>query len=107
MLMDDWRSPGRFGAEPLFGEDRPQHLIEVLAVAEERSPEYALARRADLAQRAAAASVGRRRPRLEPVHADRGEREVERQLRAVDEQAAAPELRRDRESPLADAEVRV
>src|SRR4029077_15159370 len=70
-------------------------------------PQHAFTRRADLPQRAVAASVHRRRSRLEPMAADRREREVEHQLRAVDEDDRAPELRRDREAPLGGAEIRL
>src|SRR3954447_19222371 len=91
-LVDDSGSAADRGASPVLRENRPERLIEVLAVAQERLAQDALARRADLPQRAVAAAVQHRRPRLEPVRADRVERELHDELRAVAEHAGPPEL---------------
>src|ERR1043166_7181537 len=94
--VDDGGSPTQLRASPVLGEDRPERLIEVLAVAQEGLAQDPLARGADLPQRAVAAAVQDRRACLEAVRANRLERELHGELRAVDEHARAPELRGDR-----------
>src|SRR5262245_42860121 len=89
-----------FSTEPVFVEDRPQRLVEILAVLEERPPQHAFLHGADLAKRAVAASVLQRGPRLEPVDAHRFEREPNEELGAVDERAGSPERRTESKSPL-------
>src|SRR3954465_11507542 len=89
---------------PVLVENRPQHLVEVLTVLQERLPQYAFLHRAHLAERAVAAAVTDRRARPQTGHADRAEREADQQLRAVLEHARAPERRSDREPPLRGAE---
>ena len=69
-LMDPG-TPHRLRPAPVLVEDRPQRLVEVFAVAEERLAQDALLLRAHLAERAVAATVRDRSPRLEPVRADR------------------------------------
>ena len=53
---------------PVLVEDRVQHLIEVLAVAQKRLLQNGLLHRADLAERADAAAVPHGGARLEPVY---------------------------------------
>ena len=69
-LMDPG-TPHGLRTAPVLVQDRPQRLVEVFAVAEERLAQDAFLHRADLAQRAVAATVRDRRPGLEPVRADR------------------------------------
>src|SRR5262245_32081515 len=92
------------GPDELFGlavrrQDRPERLMELLAVLGERPPKHALLDGAELPQCAGAAPVAQRRPRLEPVHAKSVEHEVERELRGVLEQPGAPVRRSDCETP--------
>ena len=75
-------------------EDRPERLIEVDAVSQERTLQDAFLRRAELVQRAVAPAVLERRARLEPVHADHIEHEIEDELGGIHEEAAAPVLAR-------------
>src|SRR5262249_33706203 len=107
MLMDDRRSPRRLGLQPILVDDRPQQLIQVLAIAKERLPQHALAPGAELAQRAVAAAVQRRRTRFQPMNPDDQEPVVERQRGAVEERACAPELAGEREAPFGRSEVRL
>ena len=72
------RDPAALGL-PVLVENRPQRLIQVLAVLQERLAKDAFLHGADLPQRAVAAAVADRRARLEPVHADRLEREADDQ----------------------------
>src|SRR5579872_1775463 len=81
-------------------EDRPERLIQILAVLEERLPEHAFLNGAELPQRAGAAAVAQGRARLEALHAHRVEREVEDQLRRFLEHPGAPVAGADREAPL-------
>src|SRR5439155_27191578 len=103
--MADGRSPGRLRLAPFLAEDRPRRLVETLPVADERLSQNAFPHGANLSERAVAPAVQHRRARLEPVAADRVERELHDELRAVDENAGAPELRRDGKAPLRAAEV--
>ena len=89
---------------PVVLENRPENLIEVPPVALERSAQNAFLQRADFPQRGVAAAVRRNRPRLEPMHADDAEREVDDGPRTFDEHAAAPERRADGKSPFRAAE---
>src|SRR6185295_10599065 len=100
MLVDYRRLAADLPGPPLVGEDGPEHLVVILAVAQERVPQRPLAQGAELAQRRVAAAVPDRRARFEPMRAERVEREANRQLRAVAEEPGAPELRREREAPL-------
>src|SRR5690606_3246685 len=84
------RSPDRLRLTPVALQDGPEVLVPVLAVALEGPAEGALTDRTELAQRAVAAAVCDRRPRLEPVHAERVEREREHGLGAGHERARAP-----------------
>ena len=92
---------------PIVGEDRPERLIEVDAVSQKRTLQHAFLRRAELVERAVAAAVLECRTRLEPVHPDHIEREVEDERGGLHEQAAAPVLRAQREAPLGDVERRL
>ena len=62
---------------PVVREDRPERLIEVDAVSQERTLQDAFLRRAELVQRAVAPAVLERRTRFEPVHTDDIEHEIE------------------------------
>src|SRR4030095_15342530 len=83
--------PDCLRSPPVFVENRPQRLVEILAVAQERLPQDPFLDRADLPQRAVAATVRDRSTRLEAVRSHDIEREVDDHLRAVDEGARAPE----------------
>ena len=89
---------------PVIFDDAVQHLIEVLAVVPERSPQQALLGRSDLQQGSAAPSVPDRRARFQAMHAECLERELEDEPRALFEYARAPERRADGETPLGRAE---
>src|SRR5688500_1833732 len=101
---------------PFAVEDRPEDLVEILAVAEERAaPEAGRHRaaqdaflpRADLPERRVAAPVLDRRARFEPMHADGLEREAHDLAGAFDEDARAPELGAHAEAPLRRPEPRL
>src|SRR5690606_1767889 len=92
-------APDRLRLTPVDVDDGPEMLVPVLAVALERAPERGLADGAELAQRAVAAAVGDAGARLEPVDAERLEREFEHRLGAGHEHARAPARRPDREAP--------
>src|SRR5262249_17902766 len=85
---------------PVFVENGPQHLVEVLTVAVERLPEDSLLNGANLPERAVPAAVPHRRARLEPVDAHRFERELDYPLSPFLEHTGSPVGRSDRESPL-------
>src|SRR2546425_1070625 len=91
---------------PVLVENRVQHLIEVTAIVEERLAQDRFPHRAQLLQRAVPATVLHRGTRLEAVHAERLERELDHQLGAVLEPAGAPERRSDREAPFGGREGR-
>jgi hypothetical protein len=61
--MDEARAPHGLGLPPLFGQDGPEHLVQELAVLEERPAEHAFLHCAELAERAVAAAVGDGRAR--------------------------------------------
>lgn len=48
-LVNEAAAPDRLGLAPLFTEDGPQHLVQKLAIFEERAPEHALLDGAKLA----------------------------------------------------------
>src|SRR5262245_50961805 len=85
------RTPHRLRAAPVLVEDRPQGLVEVLTVAQERLSQDAFLNRADLSQRTVSAPVRDGSTRLEAMRADRVEREVDHHASAVEERARAPE----------------
>ena len=89
---------------PILGEHRPQHLVVIPPVAQERSAQDPFLHRANLSKGAVAAAVGDRRPSLEPLNADDVHREVQQQPRTLDEQARAPELRSQRKATLCPVE---
>ena len=70
--MDQARAPHGLGLTPLFRKDGPQHLIQELAVLQERAAKHALLHRAQLAERAVAAAGGKIRFTFEwePSNAD-------------------------------------
>ena len=57
MLVDDSRYAPAPCLVPLVHEDGPQTLVEILAVAQERSPQHAFMHRADLSQRGVAPAI--------------------------------------------------
>ena len=73
---------------PVLFEHRPEHLVEVFAAAADRSPQDAFLHGAQLAKRAVAAAVLQQHARLEPVRADRAEREGSDEARRFHEHAA-------------------
>src|SRR3954462_2690921 len=75
------RDPAALG-RPVLGENRPQRLIQVLAVLQEGLAKDAFLHCADLAERAVAAPVADRGPRLEAMHTDLFERETDQHLGA-------------------------
>src|SRR5688572_12431058 len=98
------RSPHGLRLTPVVLENRPENLIEVAPVALERSTKDALLQRSELSQRGIPAAVRRNRSRLEPMHANDAEREVDDGFRAFHEHATAPERRADGKSPFCAAE---
>src|SRR3989442_2715945 len=98
--------PDLLRLQPILVENRPQHLIQLLAIPHERLTKNPFLHRADLLQRAVAATVPDRRTCLEAMHADCFEREVDDELGAFLEDSRAPEGRADRESPFRGAEPR-
>ena len=92
---------------PVFLEHRPEHLIEVFAAAPDRSAQDAFLHRAQLAQRAVGAPVLQQHARLEPVRAERAERERSDQARGFEEDAAAARRRRERALPFRGFEARI
>src|SRR6185436_16816735 len=98
------RDPAALGL-PVLVENRPQRLIQVLAVLQKGLAQNAFLHRADLAERTVAAPVADRGPRLETMHTDLFEREPDQQLGAFLEHAGAPVRRSDRKAPLGRAEA--
>src|SRR4029077_6609268 len=86
-------------AAPILCENREEHLVEILTLLFERLAEDAFLHGAHLSQRAVAAAVLDGGARFEAANADRVERKLEDQLRAGLEDARAPELRADGETP--------
>src|SRR5687768_7451426 len=97
--MNDASAPRGLGLAPLLREDRPQHLIEKLAVLQERTAQHAFLHGAEFAQRAVAAPVGYRRARFEPAHVEYLNRKVHHHAPSINEHARAPELRAERKAP--------
>ena len=75
---------------PIFFENRVEHLIEVLAVAEERLPQPRFLHGAELQECAVASPISYRRARFQPVDRERVEDEVEHELRTFMEHAGSP-----------------
>src|SRR5439155_7520514 len=90
---------------PIGVDDGVERLIQIAAVAQQRLAQQAFLHGADLLERAVAAAVEDRRARFEAADAHRVEYELEDQLRAVLEDAGAPEGRSERESPLRGVEA--
>ena len=67
---------------PVVLADRPDHLIVIDAIAQERSAQHAFAGRPQLLQRAVAAAAADRRARFQPVDAHVGKDEPEDLLRS-------------------------
>src|SRR5213079_2983141 len=51
------RTPDRLGSSPVFVENRPQRLVEILAIAQERLPQDTFLQRTNLTERAVAATI--------------------------------------------------
>ena len=97
--MDRW--PSRVDGPPPVGfQDRPEHLIQILAVAQEGPTQNAFLNRAELAKRTVATTVPNGGPSFQPVDPDRVERERQDELSAGHEQPCAPELGPQRKPPL-------
>src|SRR5215471_223486 len=90
---------------PVVRGNRPQHLIEVFAVTQERLSEQSLARCTELPQRGIAASIRDGRARFQPMYADVLEHELQRRERGRVKQPCAPEFPADREAPLRRSEL--
>src|SRR5450432_114621 len=84
---------------PVGVEDRVEDLVDLLAVLGERLAKQTLLHGAQLLEGAVATAVLYHRARFQPVHAERLEREIEHELRALLEHARAPEVGVDREAP--------
>src|SRR5437867_5040275 len=89
---------------PVLVQNRPEHLVQIFPVLEERLAQHALLNGADLTERAVAAAVADRCPRLQAVNADGLERETHHELGSFLKDPGPPERRPDRESPLRRAE---
>src|SRR5881394_847952 len=92
-LVDGWLCLADALQSPVFGQHRPQHLVVIPAVAQERAAQDAFL------QGAVAAAVGHAGARLEPLRAEQIHAEVQHRPGAFREQAGAPELRTERETP--------
>src|SRR5262249_45927248 len=77
LLVTRARAADCLPAHSVLGQKRPERLIEVLAAAVERSPQYRFLHGADLLKRAVATAVLECRARLEASRADHLEREVD------------------------------
>src|SRR5438552_3340535 len=91
---------------PILLEQRPQHLIDVLAVAAGRPPQNALFDGAELPERGVAAAVLEQHARFEPSRADRAEREGSDEADRFDENTGAARRRRHGAFPLRHFESR-
>src|SRR5438093_319031 len=90
---------------PIVLDDRVEDLVEILSVTHERLPECGFLHRSRLEQRRVAPSVQHGHARLQPMHTERFERELENLLGAVKESARPPERRPDGKSPVRCAET--
>ena len=84
-------SPHGFGAIPVFVQDCPQRLIEILSTAKERFSQGTLLHRSDLAERSITSTVLHGCPRFESVDTNDIKGKVDDELRPCGEQARAPE----------------
>src|SRR5947208_16944375 len=85
---------------PVFLQDRPQHLIEVLGAAADRFTQHAFLHRAELAQRAVGPAVLQEDACFEPVNADRAERKRADEPGGFEKGARAAPGRSQRALPL-------
>ena len=106
LVEGDLAAPDHFGPAPVLVENRPQHLIPILAVAKERAPQHTLLDRADFSERRVPARVLEARASFQPMNADDVEREVHHEFRSCPEHARAPERRSDGETPFGRSEAR-
>src|SRR5579864_9502898 len=97
--------PGQATRLPVGVQDRPERLVEALAISLERLSEDPFLDGADLPQRTVSPAVSERRARLEPADADGVERKAEHQPGAFVEHAGAPVWRPDGESPFGRGKV--
>src|SRR5687767_7423135 len=102
--MDQAGAPDSLRLEPVFRGDRPQALIEILPVFQERSTQHALLDRAHLPERSGATAVLQCSTRFESMRAEHVEGEPQDELCAVAEHARAPVFRGERETPFGGAE---
>src|SRR5919202_1366123 len=103
---DSVQSDGLFPhdfALPVLVENRPEDLVEVLAVAEKRLSQDAFLNRAHLLERAVSAAVAQGSARFEAVDSHRIEREGDHELRAFLEHRRSPVPPTHRESPFSSA----
>ena len=103
-LMDQVGAPDSLRLEPVFRGDRPQALIEILPIFQERSTQHALLYGADLPERSAATPVAQCSTRFESMRAEHFECEPQGEFCAVGEHARAPVFRGERETPFRGAE---
>ena len=67
--MDNGRTPNGLGLDPVVLQDRPQRLVQIFPIPEERSTKHAFLDSAQLPQRPVPAPVLQRGARLEPMAA--------------------------------------
>src|SRR6266571_1395329 len=79
-LVDTWRRRCR-EVGPVFLQERPEDLVEVLAVAAHRAPEDPFLHGADLPERAVGAAVLQQHSRFEAMGADAAEGEGPDEMR--------------------------
>src|SRR5205085_2339789 len=83
----------RVGMQPVVFDDRPQNLIDILAVAPERLADKTFFDRAELAERTVAAAVGHSGTRLDAMDTDSSDCEIDDHARGLLENAQTPERR--------------
>src|SRR5581483_4444242 len=99
LVENDARTPARFRLAPVVAQNRPERLIVILAVALERAAQDALLHGPQLSKRPVCASIRHGGARLEPVHTEHVEGEVDDHPRAFRKHAGPPVWRRERKSP--------
>src|SRR2546427_849179 len=85
---------------PVFFQNGPEHLIEIICAATHGAAQDAFLHGAELAQRAVGASVLQQHARLETMRADRSERERADEPGRVEKNARAARRRLQRRFPL-------
>src|SRR5689334_13471216 len=84
---------------PVLLEHRPEHLVEVIAAAADRTTQHAFLRGAKFAECAVRAAVLQQHARFESMRPKRAERERADQARSFQEDAAAARRWRERAFP--------